>query len=125
MALKRMATNGTVLADGQVLIEAAKITWKSANGLKIMQNLSGQGGAAYGRPKVEGTIEFTVPELDAERRALIRKYQNQQGITLSYRTGGTAMRADVGLGEMEASSTTDEPDTFSMSFAGIEEPVQG
>lgn len=124
MALKRYASNGTVLVDGQVLIETAKITFGLANNAKLVKNLSGQGGVAFGRSEVKGSLEFTVPRVDTERVRLIRQYQNQQGVTLAYRTAGIAMRADVVLSEIELSSTTDEADTFTASYIGFEEPVQ-
>lgn len=124
MALKPYSTNGTVLADGQVLIETAKITFGLSNNAKLVKNLAGQGGVAFGRSEAKGSLEFTVPRVDTERLALIRKYQRQQGVTLAYRTGGIAMRADVVFSELELSSATDEADTFTTNYIGFEEPVQ-
>jgi hypothetical protein len=123
--MKRYAANATVVADGQVLIEVEGFDYESSNNAKLVKNLAGQGGAAFGRADVKGSFNFTVPQVDTERLALIRKYQRQQGIILQYRSAGIAMRADVILSNMKLGSKTDEADTFSMDFIGFEEPVQG
>ena len=122
--VKKYASNGTVLADGQVLVETMDFEYESQNGAKLVKNLSGQGGASFGRADVKGSFNFSVPRVDTERLELIRKYQRQQGVRLAYRTAGIAMRADVVLSGMKLASKTDEADTFSMDFIGFEEPVQ-
>lgn len=122
--MKLYASNGTVIADGQALIESVKLDYESSNNAKLVKNLVGQGGVAFGRSDVKGSIEFSVPRQDTERLVLIRKYQNQQGIVLMYRTAGIAMRADVVFSNIKLGSQTDEADTFSMDYIGFEEPVQ-
>lgn len=122
--MKLYASNGTVIADGQALLEATDIDYESQNGAKLVKVLSGQGGASFGRSDVKGSLNFAVPRVDTERLALIRKYQGQRGITLAYRTAGIAMRADVVLSSIKLASKTDEADTFSAEFIGFEEPVQ-
>jgi hypothetical protein len=124
MAMKLYASNGTVLIDGQTLIEALDIDYESSNAAKLMKPLSGQGGVAFGRSDVKGSFNFAVPRADTERLALIRKYQNQQGLRLAYRTAGIAMRADVVLTSIKLASKSDDADTFSADYIGFEEPVQ-
>lgn len=122
--MKLYASNGTVLLDGQVLIEAIDIDYESQNGAKLVKPLSGQGGVSFGRSDVKGSFNFAVPRADTERLRLIRSYQNQQGLRLSYRTAGIAMRADIVLTGIKLASKSDESDTFSADFIGFEEPVQ-
>lgn len=122
--MKLYASNGTVLVEGQVLIETLDFEYESQNGAKLVKNLSGQGGASFGRADVKGSFNFSVPRADTERLSLIRRYQNQQGLRLAYRTAGIAMRADVVLTSIKLASKTDEADTFSADYIGFEEPVQ-
>lgn len=122
--MKIYASNGTVQADGQTLIEATDIEYESQNGAKLVKPLSGQGGVAFGRSDVKGSFNFAVPRNDTERLGLIRKYQNQQGIRLAYSTAGIKMRADIVMTGIKLASKTDEADTFSADYIGFEEPVQ-
>lgn len=123
--MKKYASNGTVVADGQVLIEVEGIEYDSKNNAKLVKNLAGQGGASFGRAEVSGSMNFTVPQIDTERLELVRKYQRQQGVVLQYRTAGIAMRADIVMSGIKLASKTDESDTFSIDYIGFEEPVQG
>lgn len=120
----RYASNGTLRIGASVVAQATDLTVASQANAEYVITLGGDSGPTSGIKTVKITAKNAVPRSSTERKRIVRAYQRNDTLTLTYRSGDMDYVAEGIIDSINMASKVNAKDEFDFEFQGVEQPIQ-
>jgi hypothetical protein len=119
----RMASNGYLRIGGSVVTKALELQIQSSANAEYVVTLAGDSGPTTGIKTVKASVKNAVARASAERKRIMRAYQNNEAVNLTYRSGDMEYKAEGIITDCTLGSKVNSKDEFDFEFMGTEQPI--
>jgi hypothetical protein len=107
-----------------VVTKAMDLKVSSKANAEYIITLTGETGPTTGHKMCSISCKSAVARASAERKRIVRAYQNDDIITMTYRSGDMDYIAEGIISSLEFGSSVNKKDEFDFEFEGTESPIQ-